>query len=333
MTTRREFISASGAGVCLLAGPLVSLAQPKPGKMPRLGILSSEGAGDVLERGRIEALRDGLKELGYEDGKNIAITSRFAESKYDRLAGLAMELVAMKVDVIIPFGIKATVEARRATATIPIVLPSTQSDLVAMGLAASLARPGGNVTGYTLFGAEITAKRLELMKETLPRISRVGILINPANPSVKSTSQETIIAAKTLKVSVQQFEVRATSQFDAAFSSMVQQRMDAVMTLDDTVFSNHPGVIANLALKKRLPAAGNRLFGEAGGLLGYGVDALATYRDTARFVDKILKGARPGDLPIERAMKFELVINMKTATALGVTIPPSVLVRADRVIE
>jgi len=331
MNNRRKLIVALGAGA--LVAPLSSFAQQKAVKIPRLGILSSEGASDLLERGRVEALRGGLGELGYEDGKTIVITSRFADGRYDLLAGLAADLVAIKVDVIVPFGIKAAVEARRATSTIPIVLPSTQSDMVAMGLAASLARPGGNVTGSSLFGAEIVSKRLELMKEALPRISRVGILVNPANPSSKSTMQEPNTAAKSLKVSTHQFEVRSESELNAAFLNMGQQRMDAMMILDDTLFSNRPDVIANLALKRRLPAAGNRLFGEAGGLLGYGVDALAMYRRAAIFVDKILKGAGAAELPIERATKFELVVNMRTAKALGIKIPQSILVRADRVIE
>ena len=314
----------------VIAAPLTSLAQQAT--VPRVGFLISETLSD--QASRIEALRAGLRDRGYVEGKNIAIEIRSAEGNYDRLPSLAAELAGLKVDALVAFGIKALAAASGATTTIPIVIPATSSDPVAMGLVRSLARPGGNVTGSTTFGPEIMAKRLELLRDVLPGMARVAVLVNPDNASFGPTFKQMDVAARSLKISLDPFEVRARGEFDRVFAAMAKKRIDAMVIQDDTIFGEaNASAIAELAARQRLLAIGSIGFADAGGTIGYGRTDADLYRRGAYFVDRILKGAKPGDLPIEQATRFELVINMKIAKALGIKIPQSVLLRADRVIE
>ncbi len=320
--------------LCLgaIAAPLAGLAQQPPGKIPRIGLLISESLSG--QTSRVEGLRDGLRDHGYVEGQNIAIEIRSAEGNYDRLPSLASELADLKVDVLVAFGIKALAAARSATATIPIVIPATSSDPIAMGLVSSLSRPGGNVTGSTTFGPEIMAKRLELLKELVPGMTRVAVLVNPANSSLGPMFNEMNNAAKSLSLSLEPFEVQTRGDFDRVFAAMAKGRVHAIAIQDDTLFGEtNAKAIAKLATRQRLLAVGSNEFARAGGTIGYGRTDSELYRRGAYFVDRILKGAKPGDLPIEQATKFELVINLKSAKALGVKVPHSVMIRADRVIE
>ena len=327
MNKRRKLIVALGASA--LVSPLSSFAQPAK-KVWRIGFLGSEFAAGYGSN--LEALRAGLRDLGYAEGKNIAIESRWAEGKYERLPDLAAELVRLKVDVIVTHGTPGTRAAKLATTTIPIVI-ATSGDPVAMGLVASLARPGGNVTGSATFTTELMAKRLELLKEAVPRIKLVAVLANALNPSRVVDSQEMETAAKALKMGLHRFEVRGPDDFERAFSALAKTRVDAIVVHQDGMLNANSAAIAALAASQRLPSAGFKEFGESGGLIGYGANFLELYRHAAVFIDKILKGAKPLDIPVERATKFELVVNMKTAKALGITIPNSILLRADKVIE
>jgi putative ABC transport system substrate-binding protein len=324
---RRHFFLGS---VALLAAPLAVLAQQ--GKIPRIGFLISETLSGQANRNRIEALRAGLRELGYVEGKNIVIEFRSADGNYERLSELAAELVRLKVDVLVAFGSKAVLAAKGATATIPIVVPSG-GDPVAMGLVSSLARPGGNITGATAFTQEITAKRLGLLKEAVPGIARVGMLINSANPASRLAFEAAFATAKSLKLEWLAFEIRSPKEFGSAFAAMTKGRVNALVVSTDTLFGASYEELANLAARQRLPAVGAKEFAELGGLIGYGADSVALYRRAAYFVDRILKGAKPADLPVERPTRFELVINLKTAKALGIKIPQALLLRADQVIE
>ena len=313
------------------SGPLAAFAQQQ-GTVPRIGVLMSETPS--VEANRVEALRAGLRDRGYVEGRNVAIELRSADGVYARLPGLAAELAHLKVDVLVAFGIKALAAAEGATKTIPIVIPATSSDPVAMGLVASMARPGGNITGATAFGPEVMAKRLELLKEVVPRISRVAVLVNPSNPSFGPTFQQMDATAKSLKLSLQRFEVRAPEKFSDVLAAMAKERFDAIVVQGDTMFrGDNARAIAKLAARQSLPAVGGEDFAEAGGVLSYGGTSAEQYRRAAYFVDRILRGAKPGDLPLEQPTKFELVINLKAAKALDITIPQSILLRADRVIE
>jgi putative ABC transport system substrate-binding protein len=325
MIGRRKFVLALGASA--LAAPLAPFAQQQ---IPRIGFLIAETLSG--QASRIEALRAGLRDLGYVEGKNIAVELRTADGDYERLPELAAELVRLKVDVLVAFGGKAVSAAKRATTTIPIVVPAS-SDPIAGGLTSSLARPSGNITGSALFGPETSAKRMELLKEAVPRITRVAALLNPANESSRPTLQAMRAAAKSLKLALQPFELRSPKEFGRGFSAMAKGRVDAVVVQQDTLFRSRASEVADLAAKQRLPSAGNKEFAEAGGLIGYGVTDDDLYRRGAYFVDRILKGAKPSELPVEQPTRLELVINMKTARALGIKIPQSILVRADRVIE
>jgi len=326
MIDRRQFVLA--IVVTALVGPLVSLAQQP--KVPRVGILISETVSG--QAGRVGALRAGLRDRGYIEGKNIAIEIRSADGNYDRLPELAAELTRLKVDVIVASGTKAVLAAMHATATIPIVDP-VMSDPVALGVSNSLARPGGNVTGSAGFGPETYAKRLQFLKEAVPRITRVGVLVNPANTASAMQVQAMRAAANALKLELQVLDVRTASEFGNAFVAMAQGRIEAILVNTDTLFRAHYTEIADLAGKQKLPSTGTKEFAAAGGLIGYGVDDAAMYRHAAYFVDRILKGARPDDLPIEQATKLELVLNLRTAKALGLTIPQPLLLRADEVIQ
>jgi putative ABC transport system substrate-binding protein len=310
--------------------PLGARAQPPPPKVARIGFLISETVAG--QASRVEALRSGLRERGYVEGKNIAIEMRPADGNYDRLPALAAELARLKVDVIVAFGGKAVLAARAATTTIPIVVPSS-GDPVAMGLVSGLAHPGGNITGIAMYGQELSAKRMELFKEAVPRITRVALLLNSANPSKRLILEARDTVAKALKLELHPFEVRSPKEFGGAFAAMAERRIDAIVVQADSLFRAHAAEVAVLAAKQRLPSVGAMEYAEAGGLIGYGVNDAELYRRGAYFVDRILKGAKPADLPVEQPTRIEFVVNLKTAKALGLTIPNSVLLRADRVIE
>jgi putative ABC transport system substrate-binding protein len=323
---RRAFLGAAiGA---LVAAPLSAFAQPQLPSLRRIGFLSSESASNEAQR--LETLRAGLRDLGYVEGRNIVFEVRWAEGHYDRLPALAAELVGLKPSAIVASGTKASLALKNATRTIPIVVGST-GDPLALGLVTNLARPGGNVTGSTFLASELAAKRLELLKEALPSITRVAFLVNPADPPTALQAMEPV--AKALKLELPLFEARASSEFDSTFAGMAQRRVDAVVVQLDTLFIVNSKTIADLALKYRLPSAGSVAFAEAGGMIGSGANSLEGYRRAATYVDKILKGASPGDLPIEQPTKFQLVINLKTAQALGLTMPQTLLVRADNAIK
>ena len=325
MTDRRKFLGAIAGS--FLATPFATFAQQQSAQVPRIGFLGSESASNQAPR--LEAFKAGLRDLGYVEGKNIGIEVRWAEGRYDRLPALAAELVNLKVRAIVASGAKATVAAKRATTTIPIVMET--GDAVALGVVTNLARPGGNLTGWTFFGPELGAKRLELLKEAIPSITQVAFLVNTADPPSALQVMET--AAKTLKLELPQFPVRGPEEFGSTFAAIATRRIDAVVVQGDTMFAVNAKAVADLAIKHRLPSAGIVEFADGGGLIGIGANLLEGHRRAALYVDKILKGANPGDLPIERATKFELAINAKTAKAIGVTIPQSIMLRADRVIE
>ena len=298
-------------------------------KVRRIGYLASASALGPLE----EAFRQGLRDLGYVEGKNIAIEYRFAMGKEDRLHDLAAELARLKVDVIVAPSTLDAVAAQQATRTIPIVI-ALSSDPVRTRLVQSLARPGGNITGLTTLSPELNGKRLELLKEVVPRLSRVAVLWNAASPEKALEFEETQVAARSLRVLLQSLEVRGAKDFESAFRAATRERTGALLTLTDALTISQLSRIAELAAKSRLAAIfSEREFVDAGGLISYGPSSADLFRRSATYVDKILKGANPADLPVEQPTKFELVINLKTAKALGLTIPPELLIRADKVIK
>jgi len=328
MNTRRRIVVALGASA--LTVPLAPFAQQQPAKVARIGFLglgSPTGYAVMLD-----ALRAGLRGLGYVEGSNIVIEYRWADGKYDRLPELAAELLRLKVDVLVTHGTPGVSAAKRATTTIPIVFAAV-ADPVTNGLVASLSRPGGNATGCSYFASELHAKRLELLKTALPRIAVVAALLNPDNPSIVPLLRETRTEAALNKVALRQFDVRSAGEIDSVFSRMAGRSVDAVVIFDDPMLIANRKAIAEAAAKHRIPSIGQKEFAEAGGLIGYGQILVELFRRAAYFVDRILKGAKPADLPVEQANTFELVINMKTAKALGIEIPNSILLRAARIIE
>ncbi len=329
MIDRRTFLA--GTGAVLLCAPLTADAQPA-GKVPRIGFLGTRTLSDTSSG--LDAFRQGLRELGWVEGQNIVIDYRFAEGRFDRLPDLAAELVRLKVAIIVAAPTPAAVAAKKATETIPIVAIAL-GDPVGIGLIANLARPGGNVTGLTFsVGLEIGAKQLELLKETVPKVRRVAILSNPGNPGQALSIKHLNVAARSLGVQLQLLEARGPNEFDGVFAAMAKEHVGALLVVADSMFNLHRTRLADLAARSRLPAAyGLRENVEAGGLMSYGPSVRDLFRRGATFVDKILKGAKPADLPVEQPTKFELVINLKTAKALGLTIPPSLLGRADQVIQ
>lgn len=292
-----------------------------------LGLATASGAAS-----RLEAMRAGLRDLGYAEGKNIVMEVRWANEEYDRLPELAAELVRLNVDVIVTHGAPGVRAAKGATATIPIVILST-GDAVASGLVASLARPGGNVTGSTYFIQDLFAKRLELLKEAVPRITQVGILMNPHNPANLTNIKKMESTAASMKVGLHRFEVRRPDEFAGAFVAMTRKGVDAVQVLEDAMLNANSKGTAEHAARQRLPSVGFTDFAESGGMIGYGVNLLQLSRRVGYFVDRILKGTKPADIPVEQATRFELVLNLETAKVLGIKIPQAVLLRADRVIE
>ena len=313
-----------------LCGVVVDAQQP--GKVPRIGYLS--GGNSSSDNSALnEAFRQGLRELGYVEGKNVAIEWRYAEGKLDRVPALAAELVRLKVDVIVTGGQGATGPAHEATNTIPIVM-TQDPDPVRNGFVASLARPGGNVTGFSTLAPEISGKQMELLKEIVPKLARVAVLGTSTNPANAQSLREVEVAAGALAVKLQYQDVRDRRDIETAFRAASKERPDAVLAVGSPVLNAHRTQIADLAIKSRLPTMYWRAdIVEAGGLMSYGVSFADLNRRAATYVDKILKGAKPADLPVEQPKKFELVINLKTAKQIGVTIPPNVLARADRVIR
>jgi ABC-type uncharacterized transport system substrate-binding protein len=319
--------------LCALLIALSSFAQAQqPAKVPRIGYLG--GASLSAIPARIEAFRQGLRELGYVEGKNLVIEWRSAEGKLDRLPALAAELVRLKVDVIVTGGPTNTRAAKGATSTIPIVM-TNDSDPVGTGVVASLARPGGNITGLATLRSELSGKQLELLKEIIPKLSRVAFFGTSTDPANAESLRETELAAGTFGVKVQYLDVLSPKDIETAFRAAGKGRADAVLMLVvGPVANSRRKEFAELAVKSRLPAIYyQREYVEAGGLMSYGTSVTDLDRRAAVYVDKILKGAKPADLPVEQPTKFELVINLKTAKQIGLTIPPNVLVRADKVIK
>jgi putative ABC transport system substrate-binding protein len=327
MITRRELLIALGASA--LAAPFGVLAQAQ-GKLARIGFL---GYGTAVEtQSRVRAFQAGLSELGYREGTNIVTEFRWADGNYDRLPGLAAELVRLNVDAIVTHGTPGAQAAQRATATIAIIL-ATSGDPVELGFANSLARPGKNITGSTLASREIAAKRLELLKQTLPNAKRYAILENPNNRGEVYSRKMLQTAAGALKIEIQYFQAAGPAEIESAFLEMAGKRIEALTVNQDAVFIGNAKAIGAIAARRRIPAIGFTELAEAGALLAYGASIPELFRRAAYFVDRVLKGARPGDLPIEQPTKFELVVNLKSAKTLGITIPQSILVRADKVIE
>jgi putative ABC transport system substrate-binding protein len=326
---RRAFLASLTGG--LLAAPLAAEAQ-QAGKVPRVGYLNASSAASATWV--VEAFRQGLRELGYIEGTNILIEYRWADGRFERLAALAAELARSQVDIIVAQNTVAALAAKNATSTIPIILV-TVGDPVGSGLVASLARPGGNVTGLSLFSTlAISGKQLELLKEAFPTLSQVAILANLANPPTADLLTETERAARSLGLRLRVVQVREPKEFGDAFATMKNERVPALLVIADPLVNDNRGRIVAFAATNRLPAIyPYRTFVDAGGLMSYGVDLSDLSRRAATYVDKILKGAKPADLPVEQPTKFELVINLKTAKALGLTISPSLLQRADQVIE
>jgi putative ABC transport system substrate-binding protein len=323
---RRTFIAV---GAAWLALPLAAEAQ-QPGKVPRIGFLFFGSPGPSPE---LDAFRRGLRELLYIEGQNITIEYRFASGRVGRLPELAAELVRLKLDVIVTPGTPASVAAKQATSTIPIVFAGV-ADAVGAGLVANFARPGGNITGLTSISAELGGKRLELLKEVAPKASRVAVLYNPADRSNVLVLKELQESAPALGLTLRPLEVRGPGEFEGVFVAMSRKRAHALFGAAGVLTTEHRKALVDLAAKRRIPAIwGERQFVEAGGLMSYAVNFYDQVRLAATYVDKILKGAKPGDLPVEQPTRFELVINLKAAKALGLTIPQSVLVRADEIIQ
>jgi putative ABC transport system substrate-binding protein len=318
-----------------LAAVLLALSVPaeaqQPKKMPRIGFLIGTSPSAVSDR--TEAFRQGLRELGYVEGKNIVIEWRHAEAKLDRLPVLAAELVRLKVDAIVTAGPPGTRAAKEATVTIPIIM-GFDNDPVGNGFVASLARPGGNITGLATLAPEISGKQLELLNEIVPRLSRVAVLGNSTVPGNAQSLRETELAAGAFGVKLQYLDVRGPKDIETAFREASKGRADAVLVLASPVLTFQRTQVVDFAVKSRLPAIyPQKEYVEDGGLMTYGVSFIDLYRRAATYVDKILKGAKPADLPVEQPTKFELVINLKTAKQIGLTIPQSVLYRADKVIK
>jgi putative ABC transport system substrate-binding protein len=321
---RREFI----AGLSAAAWPLVARAQQAANRYT-VGFLSAGSENIALDTGFVA----NLGELGWVEGKNVGFERRYAENRLERLPRLAADLVSLKVDVIAAPGTLAPLAAKQATSTIPIVM-ITAGDPLGSGLVASLARPGGNVTGMSLMAPDLGGKRLELLREVVPGLARVAVLWNAGNPYSALVFKETQAAGRTLGIAVQSLEVRAPSDFDGAFEAARRERPDALITVEDPFTLNYAQRVVDFTAAQRLPSLyGVREFAAAGGLMSYGASLVDLSRRAAGYVDKILRGAKPADLPVQQPSKFDLVINLKTAKALGLNIPPTLLALADQVIE
>jgi len=330
MNNRRKLLVALGAGA--LVAPFCSFAQQQ-GKVWRVGFLTPRIRPDSLDSDIFGAFSNGMRELGYVDGKNLVIEWRFADGHYERLPELAAELVRLKVDVIVVAGAATTSAAQKATTTIPIVLGSS-IDPVGSGFAKSLARPGGNITGLSNLTGDLGPKHLEMLLSMVPKLSRVAVLMNPGNSAHANILKTIQSAAQRTNAMILPAEARTAPELESAFSAMTQGKAGAVIVPRDGLFIQQARQIAELSAKKRLPCIATfREYVEAGGLMSYGPSLTDLFRRAATYVDKIFKGAKPGDLPVEQPTKFELVINRKSAKALGLTIPQSLLISADKVID
>ena len=300
-------------------------------KVPRIGFLGNSTA--ALETNLVEPFREGMRELGYIEGKNISIEYRWAEGKYERFPTLIAELIAQKIDVIVTAGTPASLAVQKATSSIPFVMVAV-GDPVGTGLIASLAHPGGNITGLTSISPELEWKRLELLKEVIPKLSHFAVLWNPVSPFQVVAEKEVQAAAQALRMKELSVAVQAEEQFDKAFATILKERPGALLVLADRLFLHNRARIMDFAVQHRLPGVYAYVeLVEAGGLMSYGPSYAGMHKRAAYFVDRILKGAKPADLPVERPMKFELIINLKAAKQIGVTVPQSVLYRADKVIK
>jgi putative ABC transport system substrate-binding protein len=325
---RRAFLGTLAGS--LLAAPLAAEGQ-QAGKVPRIGLLSSFSLSATAVW--FQAFRRGLRDLGWVEGKNIGIEARYAEEKTDRLPDLAADLVRLKVDIIVAAFANDALAAKKATRTIPIVMAST-GDPVAIGLVGNLARPGGNITGLSTLSPDLAGKRLQLLKEIAPKLSHVAVLWNPQSPTSALNWKELQLPARELGIQLHPLEVRSLDDLDKAFENAIKADAEALTIMPDPVFGRNLRRIVEFAAKRRLLSIFHiREFVDAGGLVSYGPDRSDLFHRAAGYVDKILKGAKPADLPVEQPTKFELVISMKTAKALGLTIPPSLLGRADEVIQ
>jgi putative ABC transport system substrate-binding protein len=324
---RRQFV----AGTCaFFAAPLAAKAQ-QAGKVHRIGFLGNSTA--ALEAHLVEAFREGLRELGYVEGQNIVIEYRWAEGKYERFPALIADLLAQKVESIVTAGTPASLAVKKATTSVPLVMVAV-GDPVSTGLVASFARPGGNITGINSTVEGLEGKRLELLREVIPKLSHVAVFWNPENPTLLQYLKEMRVAARVLGIKLQVLEVRTSGELEEAFNAIVRARPGALRVLGDRLFLHHRQRIMDFTTSQRLPTVPSHPeLVEAGGLLSFGPSYPGMHRRAAYFVDRILKGAKPADLPVERPTKFELVVNLKAANALGLTIPPSLLQRADQVIE
>jgi putative ABC transport system substrate-binding protein len=332
MNSRRKFIVAIGCGA--LAASLRAFGQQTPTKIPRIGYLHTASPPSDGVDWRLSAFQDGLRELGYIDGKTIRLEVRWGEGKLERMSALAAELVQLNVDIIVAGTAPSVLAARQATLTIPIVMP-VSSDPVGDGLVKSLAHPGGNITGLSLMSPELGAKRLQLLKELLPKVVHpVAVLWNPAYVGMRTRFEQAQSAAPAVGITVRSMEVRDLRELETAFDAIIKDRSDALLLLADPFTGSQRRQIVEFAAQKRLPAIyESSEFVDAGGLMSYGPSIAENYRRAAYYVGKILKGAKPADLPIEQPTKFELIVNMKTARALGIKIPDSIMVQATKVIE
>jgi putative ABC transport system substrate-binding protein len=323
---RRDFVALLGGAAASL--PLAALAQQA--KMARIGFLGLVSASS--QRNPVAALRAGLRDLGWIEGRNILIEFRWAEGNYERLPALAEELVRLRVDVLVTHGAAGALAAKNASSTVPIVITAV-GDMLSLGLVSSLSRPGGNITGSSLFVAEHTAKRLELIKEAIPSLTKVAVLLNPGNAATQFVLSEIEGVAKASNVELRAYEARQPSDFERVFAAMADQHIGALVVHEDTMLNANANALAVFAAARRLPSCGFPEFVRSGGLLAYGINFADMDYRAAAFVDKILKGANPGDLPVERSTKFNVIVNLQTAKALGITLPTSILLRADEVIE
>jgi putative tryptophan/tyrosine transport system substrate-binding protein len=323
---RREFITLIGGAA---SWPLAARAQ-QAGKVSRIGFLGLSSPSAFASR--LEGFRQGLHDYGYVEGTSIIVEYRWAEGRYERLPELAVELVRSNVDLIVTHATPGSLAARRATTSIPIVM-ALVGDPVASGVVASVARPGANITGQSFFNAELRAKRIELLKEVLPRLTQVAVLLNADNPAAGPEFGAMETTAQSLQIKLHPFWLRGASELVGAFEKMEQARLEAVETGEDPLSVDNVGAIVALATRGRMLSIGPEDVARAGDTMGYGVDIVAMYRHAAFFVDRILKGANPGDLPIEGASKFQFVLNLKAAKGLGLDVPTATLLRADEVIE
>ena len=329
MNNRRKLIVALGAGA--LAAPFASFAQQQPAKVARIGFLGNSTA--ALEANLIGPFREGLRDLGYVEGRNIVIEYRWAEGKYERFPALIAELIAQKVDVIVTAGTPATLAVKKATTSVPLVMVAV-GDPVGAGIVASLGRPSGNITGLSSIAPELEGKRLELLREVSPKLSHVAVFWNPVNAFHTSAMKQVRAAAQAMRINVLPLAVGKAEELEGAFAAIVKERPDALFILADRIFLHNRARMMDFAAKNRLPSVNAyRELVEVGGLMSFGPSYAGMHRRAATYVDKILKGAKPADLPVEQPATFELVINLKAAKALGIKIPNSILLRADEVIQ